>query len=388
MKIAIAGTGYVGLSLATLLSEKNEVYAYDIIKEKTDLINKRISPIKDEYIEKYFKEKQLNLTATTNYIEAFKNANFIIISTPTNYDENTNYFDTSSVEDIIQKAIEINKDATMIIKSTVPVGFTENMKEKYKTENIIFSPEFLREGRALYDNLYPSRIIVGSKTEKAIEFGNLLKESSLKKDVEIKYMNPTEAEAVKLFSNTYLALRIAFFNELDTYAEMKGLNTRDIIEGVCLDERIGNYYNNPSFGYGGYCLPKDTKQLLANYKDIPQNLIEAIVKSNATRKEHIADMIIKKNQKVIGIYRLTMKKDSDNFRESAIQEVIERLRGKGLEVIIYEPTLNENTFNGCQIINNIEEFNELSDLIAVNRQDEKAKTLTKQIYTRDIYNKD
>ena len=387
MKITIAGTGYVGLSLATLLSEKNEVYAYDIMKEKTELINKRISPIKDEYIEKYFKEKQLNLTATTNYIEAFKDAEYIIISTPTNYNENTNYFDTSNVEDIIQKAIQINKNATIIIKSTVPVGFTENMKQKYKTE-IIFSPEFLREGKALYDNLYPSRIIVGSKKETGIEFGNLLKESALKENIQIKYMDSTEAEAVKLFSNTYLALRIAFFNELDTYAEMKCLNTKDIIEGVCLDERIGNYYNNPSFGYGGYCLPKDTKQLLANYKDIPQNLIEAIVKSNITRKEHIADMIIKKNKKVIGVYRLTMKKDSDNFRESAIQEIIERLRGKGLEVIIYEPTLNENTFNGYTVINDIEEFNKLSDLIAVNRQDEKVKTLTKQIYTRDIYNKD
>lgn len=385
MKIAVAGTGYVGLSLATLLSIKNEVYAYDINKEKIELINKRISPIKDEYIEKYFKEKELNLKATPEYKEAFKNAQFIIISTPTNYDENTNYFDTSSVEDIIKKVLEINKEATMIIKSTIPVGFTETIKQKYNTENIIFSPEFLREGKALYDNLYPSRIIIGEKTEKAEIFANLLKESTLNNPI-IKYMNSSEAEAVKLFSNTYLALRIAFFNELDTYAEIKGLNTKDIIDGVCLDPRIGTHYNNPSFGYGGYCLPKDTKQLLVNYKEIPQNLIEAIVNSNKTRKEHIADMIIKRNKKTIGIYRLTMKKDSDNFRESAIQEVIERLRGKGLEVIIYEPTLNEDTYKGCKIINNLEEFNELSEIIAVNRKDEKVKKLTKTVYTRDIFN--
>lgn len=385
MKIAVAGTGYVGLSLATLLSIKNEVYAYDINKEKIELINKRISPIKDEYIEKYFKEKELNLKATPEYKEAFKNAQFIIISTPTNYDENTNYFDTSSVEDIIKKVLEINKEATMIIKSTIPVGFTETIKQKYNTENIIFSPEFLREGKALYDNLYPSRIIIGEKSEKAKIFANLLKESTLNNPI-IKYMNSSEVEAVKLFSNTYLALRIAFFNELDTYAEIKGLNTKDIIEGVCLDPRIGTYYNNPSFGYGGYCLPKDTKQLLVNYKEIPQNLIEAIVNSNKTRKEHIADMIIKRNKKTIGIYRLTMKKDSDNFRESAIQEVIERLRGKGLEVIIYEPTLNEDTYKGCKIINNLEEFNELSEIIAVNRKDEKVKKLTKTVYTRDIFN--
>lgn len=385
MKIAVAGTGYVGLSLATLLSIKNEVYAYDIDKEKIELINKRISPIKDEYIEKYFKEKELNLKATPEYKESFKDAEFIIISTPTNYDENTNYFDTSSVEDIIKKVLETNKEATIIIKSTIPVGFTETIKQKYNTENIIFSPEFLREGKALHDNLYPSRIIIGEKSEKAEIFANLLKESTLNNPI-IKYMNSSEAEAVKLFSNTYLALRIAFFNELDTYAEIKGLNTKDIIEGVCLDPRIGTHYNNPSFGYGGYCLPKDTKQLLANYKEIPQNLIEAIVNSNKTRKEHIADMIIKRNKKTIGIYRLTMKKDSDNFRESAIQEVIERLRGKGLEVIIYEPTLNEDTYKGCKIINNLEEFNELSEIIAVNRKDEKVKKLTKTVYTRDIFN--
>ena len=388
MKIAVAGTGYVGLSLATLLSIKNEVYAYDIDKEKIELINKRISPIKDEYIEKYFKEKELNLKATTNYKEAFKDAEYIIISTPTNYDEKANYFDTSNVEDIIKKVISINKNAIIIIKSTVPVGFTEYAKEKYKTKNIIFSPEFLREGKALYDNLYPSRIIVGEKSERAQIFANILKESSLKQDTEILLMNSTEAEAVKLFANTYLALRISFFNELDTYAEIKRLNVRDIIEGVCADPRIGNFYNNPSFGYGGYCLPKDTKQLLSNYKDIPQNLIESIVKSNQTRKEHIADMIIKKEKNIIGIYRLTMKKNSDNFRESAIQEVMEKLRGKGLEVIIYEPSLDVKMFDGFKVINNIEEFEELSEIIIVNRLDEKVKKLTKPIYTRDIFNKD
>lgn len=388
MKIAVAGIGYVGLSLATLLSEKNEVIAYDINEEKISLINKRISPIKDEYIEKYFKEKILNLKATTNYEEAFKNAEFIIISTPTNYDEDTNYFDTSSVEDVIKKILEINKNAIMIIKSTVPVEFTEYVKEKYKTNNIIFSPEFLREHKALYDNLYPSRIIVGGKDERAQTFANILKESCLKQDVIIKYMNSTEAEAVKLFANTYLALRVSFFNELDTYAELKGLNSKDIIDGVCLDPRIGGNYNNPSFGYGGYCLPKDTKQLLANYRDVPQNLIEAIVKSNETRKNHIANMIIKKGIKVVGIYRLTMKSDSDNFRESAIQDIMEKLRGKGLEVIIYEPTLNEETFNGYRVINDIERFNELSEIIVANRLDETTEKLTKPIYTRDIFNKD
>ena len=387
MKIAVAGTGYVGLSLSTLLSIKNEVYALDINKEKVELINKRISPIKDEYIEKYFKEKKLNLKATTNYKEAFKEAEFIIICTPTNYDEQTNYFDTSSVEDVIKKVLEINAYATIVIKSTIPVGFTEKTKEKYNTNNLIFSPEFLREGKALYDNLYPSRIIIGEKTERAKIFGNLLKESALN-NPEIRYMDSKEAEAVKLFSNTYLALRIAFFNELDTYAEIKGLNTKDIIEGVSLDPRIGDHYNNPSFGYGGYCLPKDTKQLLRNYKDVPQNLIEAIVKSNQTRKEHITDMIIKKDKKIIGIYRLTMKKDSDNFRESAIKDIMEKLRGKGLEVIIYEPTLNENTYDGYTVINDIEKFNELSEIIIANRKDEKLKTLTKPIYTRDIFNKD
>jgi UDPglucose 6-dehydrogenase len=385
MKIAIAGTGYVGLSLATLLSIKNEVYAYDINKDKINQINKRISPIKDEYIEKYFKEKKLNLNATQNYKEAFENAEFIIISTPTNYDDEKNSFDTSSIEDIIKKVQEVNKEATMIIKSTVPVGFTENIKQKYNTDKIIFSPEFLREGKALYDNLYPSRIIIGEKGEKAEQFGKLLKDSSLNDPI-IKYMNSKEAEAVKLFSNTYLALRIAFFNELDTYAEINGLDTKEIIDGVCLDPRIGNYYNNPSFGFGGYCLPKDTKQLLSNYKDIPQDLIQAIIKSNQTRKEHIAEMVIKKEKKIIGVYRLTTKKNSDNCRESAIQEIIEKLKQKGLEVIIYEPTLNDSTYNDCKIINDLQEFNELSEIIAINRQDEKVKRLTKPIYTRDVFN--
>ena len=325
MKIAVAGTGYVGLSLATLLSQKHEVYALDIIKEKVEMKNNRISPIKDEYIEDYFKNKELNLKATLDYKEAFTDAKYIIISTPTNYDEEQGYFDTSSVEDIIVKVREMGLATTMVVKSTIPVGFIESMKEKYNIDNIFFSPEFLREGKALYDNLYPSRIIVGEKSERAEEFANILKEASLKEDVPIKFMNSTEAEAVKLFANTYLALRVSYFNELDTYAEMKGLNTQDIIDGVCLDPRIGTHYNNPSFGYGGYCLPKDTKQLLANYKDIPQNLKEAIVKSNDTRKTHIADMILKKNPSVVGVYRLTMKMDSDNFRASAIQGVIEKI---------------------------------------------------------------
>ena len=388
MKIAIAGTGYVGLSLATLISLRHEVYAYDINETKIKQINKRISPIKDEYIEKFFKKKELKLIATSNYEEAFENADFIIISTPTNYNEETNHFDTSSVEDVIKKVLSINKTGTMIIKSTVPVGFTKYIKQKYKTDRIIFSPEFLREGKALYDNLYPSRIIIGEKSKTAEKFGNLLKELCLKENVVIKYMNSTEAEAVKLFANTYLALRVSFFNELDTFAEIKKLDTQDIIEGICLDPRIGEYYNNPSFGYGGYCLPKDTKQLFANYDGIPQDLIEAIVKSNDTRKTHIADTIAKQHKKTIGIYRLTMKKDSDNFRFSAIQGVIERLKEKNLNIIIYEPTLETNEYSGCKIINDLDEFNRLSDIIVMNRVDENAKRFTKQIYTRDLFSKD
>lgn len=388
MKIAVAGTGYVGLSLAVLLSQKNEVVALDIIKEKVDMINNHISPIKDKEIEEYLKTKELNLKATLDYKEAFKDTKYIIISTPTNYDEEKNFFDTSSVEDIIKKVKDMNIDTTMIIKSTIPVGFVEEMKHKYQLDNIIFSPEFLREGKALYDNLYPSRIIVGEKSKRAEIFANLLKECSLKDDIEIKYMNNTEAEAVKLFANTYLALRVAYFNELDTYAELKGLNTKDIIDGVCLDPRIGNHYNNPSFGYGGYCLPKDTKQLLANYENVPQNMIESIVKSNDTRKHHIADMILKNNPKIVGIYRLTMKTGSDNFRSSAIQDIITILKEKNIKVIIFEPTLKEKEFNSCEVINDLNEFKDNSDIILANRIDESIIDVKKKIYTRDLFSRD
>lgn len=388
MKIAVAGTGYVGLSLATLLSQNNEVYALDIIPEKVEMINNRISPIKDEYIEKYFKEKNLNLKATLDYKEAFIGAKFIIISTPTNYDEEKNYFDTSSVEDIIQKVISLNIDTTMVIKSTIPVGFVKKMKEKYNINNIMFSPEFLREGKALYDNLYPSRIIVGEKSDRAKEFANLLRENCLKENVIIKYMDSTEAEAVKLFANTYLALRVSYFNELDTYAELKGLNTKDIIEGVCLDPRIGNHYNNPSFGYGGYCLPKDTKQLKANYQDVPENMISAIVQSNSTRKDHIAQMIIDKKPQVVGIYRLTMKSGSDNFRASAIQGVMKRIKAKGIEVVIYEPTLNEERFFNSRVIKDFDEFKNIVDIVLVNRVDENINEIKDKIYTRDIFSRD
>ncbi len=389
MKITVAGTGYVGLSLATLLSQNNEVIALDIIPEKVEMINNSISPIKDEYIEKYFKEKSLNLKATINYKEALTDADFVIISTPTNYNEETNYFDTSSVEDIIKKVKEINNPkTTMVVKSTIPVGFVENMKKKYDIDNIFFSPEFLREGRALYDNLYPSRIIVGEKSERAQVFANLLKESSLKEDVDVLFMNSTEAEAVKLFANTYLALRVSYFNELDTYAELKGLNTKDIIDGVCLDPRIGNHYNNPSFGYGGYCLPKDTKQLLANFKDVPENMIEAIVKSNDTRKDHITNMIMKRNPEIVGIYRLTMKTDSDNFRASAIQGIISRLKERNVKVYIYEPTLNKETFNECEVIKDFNIFKNKADVVLVNRMDQKVKELGNKIYTRDLFSRD
>ncbi len=388
MKIAVAGTGYVGLSMSILLSLRNEVVAYDIVQEKVEMLNKRISPIKDKEMEEYLKEKDLNLKATLDYKEAFKNADYIIISTPTNYDERLNYFDTSSVEDIIQKVISLNLDSTIVIKSTVPVGFIERIRKKYNTNNIFFSPEFLREGHALYDNLYPSRIIVGDTTEKAVTFGELLKEVSLKPDVKILTMEPTEAEAVKLFANTYLALRVAYFNELDTYAEMKGLNTKEIIEGVCLDPRIGDFYNNPSFGYGGYCLPKDTKQLLANYKDVPNNMIEAIVKANDTRKNHITSMILKRNPKVVGIYRLTMKTNSDNFRASAIQGIIERLKKHHITILIYEPTLKESTFHDCIVIKDIDEFKSKSDVIVSNRIDDCIKDISDRIYTRDIFTRD
>ena len=388
MKIAVAGTGYVGLSLATLLSKKNEVIALDIIPEKVEMINNRISPIKDEMIEKYFKEENLNLKATLDYKEAFKNVDYIIISTPTNYDEETNSFDTSSVEDIIKKVIDMNLNTTMVIKSTIPVGFVEQIKNKYGIDNIFFSPEFLREGKALYDNLYPSRIIVGEKSEKAKKFAELLKDSSLKKNVKILYLNSTEAEAVKLFANTYLALRISFFNELDTYAEIKNLNSKDIIDGICLDPRIGDYYNNPSFGYGGYCLPKDTKQLLANYENVPQNLIKAIVKSNSTRKKYISDKVLENNPKVVGIYRLTMKSGSDNFRASAIQGVMEHLKEKGINIIIYEPTLKENTFNGFEVVHDLKLFKDISNVIIVNRVDDQLDDVQDMVYTRDIFARD
>ena len=388
MKIAVAGTGYVGLSIATLLSQKNEVVALDILKEKVDMINNRKSPIRDTEIEDFFANKKLNLRATLDYKDAFKDAKFIVISTPTNYDSDKNYFDTSTVEDVIEKVISMKIDTTMVIKSTIPVGYVESVKKKYGIDNIMFSPEFLREGKALYDNLYPSRIIVGEKSERAIEFANLLKDGAIKDDIQIKYMNSTEAEAVKLFANTYLALRVSYFNELDTYAELKGLDTKDIIDGVCLDPRIGTHYNNPSFGYGGYCLPKDTKQLLANFENVPQNLIRAIVRSNQTRKAHIAEMIMRRNPKTVGIYRLTMKKDSDNFRASAIQGVIENVKDEGAEVIIFEPTLNEKEFNGCKVVNNFEEFAKKSDVILANRYEDQLFDVKDKVYTRDLYRKD
>ena len=389
MKITVAGTGYVGLSLATLLSINNDVIALDVIQDKVDKINNRISPIKDSEIEEYFKEKELHLEATTDWESALKDADYVIISTPTNYDEETNYFDTSLVEDIIKKVISINNPkTTMVVKSTIPVGFIESMKEKYNIDNIFFSPEFLREGKALYDNLYPSRIIIGDKTERGEVFAKLLLDASLKEDTKVLYMNSTEAEAVKLFANTYLALRVSFFNELDTYAELKGLNTKDIIDGVCLDPRIGDHYNNPSFGYGGYCLPKDTKQLLANYKDIPQNMMEAIVKSNDTRKHHIADMIMAKNPKTVGVYRLTMKAGSDNFRSSAIQSIINILKDNNIKVVIYEPTIKDNTFEDMDVISDLKVFKDTSDIIIANRIDDDIKDSIDKIYTRDIFSRD
>ncbi|MDK2907730.1 MAG: UDPglucose 6-dehydrogenase [Candidatus Woesearchaeota archaeon] len=387
MKIAVVGLGYVGLSLAVLLSQNNEVVALDIVKEKVDDVNNRKSPIKDTEIEEFLKKK-LNLKATIDKEEAYEKADFVIVATPTDYDPERKYFNTESVDSVLKDVVQINSNAIIVIKSTVPVGYTKEARRRLKTENIIFSPEFLREGKALYDNLYPSRIIVGDKTRKGEQFANLLKEASLKRDVPVLLTNSTEAEAIKLFANTFLAMRVAFFNELDTFAEIRGLDTKQIIEGVCLDPRIGNFYNNPSFGYGGYCLPKDTKQLLANYENIPNSLMTAIVEANETRKNHIVNMVLKRNPKIVGIYRLAMKKDSDNFRQSAIIDIIRRLKSSAINMIIYEPVITEPMFYNIEVINDLEEFKEKSDLILANRMEPELKDVFEKVYTRDLFERD